>query len=272
MTLLDNGPAPVGQDVDWSRAGLWGPPRARRQWGPRDIWVGLAWLLASNLLLAVPVTVWMAQADPGSAPVDLATSSPIIAAGLLVLWAVFAGVPTWASWRHGARSLTRDFGWLIPSRADWRIGLGLGLILRMADLGAGWAAGRLGWTAGDNSDWLFAPRAAIITAFFVLGAAVIAPVLEELFFRGFMMGALNRSVHLAGRVRTVVAVVVSSLVFGALHTSGLDSAGLYLLVATATAGSVLAVLAVRRGNLGASMVTHVVFNTTGVLCAWLVTL
>ena len=137
---------------------------------------------------------------------------------------------------------------------------------------AGWAAGRLGWTAADNSDWLFAPRAAIITVFFVLGAAVIAPVLEELFFRGFMMGALNRSVHLAGRVRTVVAVVVSSLVFGALHTSGLDSAVLYLLVATATAGAVLAVLAVRRGNLGASMVTHVVFNTTGVLCAWLVTL
>lgn len=67
---------------------------------------------------------------------------------------------------------------------------------------AGWAAGKLGLTAGDNSQLLFAPRAAIVTACFVLGAAVISPVLERL-FRGFRIGALNRSAHLAGRVRTV---------------------------------------------------------------------
>lgn len=259
-------------ELDWSKAGLWGPRKALRPWGPRDVWTAMGWMLGANVALAIPVVIWMSRADPLAVSPDVTTSTPVLAAGLLVLWAVFAGVPWWATMRHGARSLALDFGWQVPTRADWTLGLWLGVVMRVVDLGAGWVAGKLGWTTGDNSDWLFNPRAFVMTAFFVLAAAVVSPVLEELFFRGFVMGALNRAKHLSTRTRAWVAIVVSSLIFGALHTTALDASGLYVVAATATAGSVLAVLATRRGNLGASMTTHMVFNATGVLFAWLATL
>jgi membrane protease YdiL (CAAX protease family) len=260
---------PVSAETDWSKVGLWGPHQSRRPWGPRDIWVGLGWLLGANVAVAIPVVISMMRADPLAVTPDVSTSTPVLAGGLIVLWAVFAGVPLWTTMRHGARSLVADFGWRVPTRADWTLGLWLGVVLRGVDLGSGWAATKLGWTTGDNSDWLFNPRIAVMTVFFVLAAAVVSPVLEELFFRGFIMGALNRVKHLSPRPRTWVAIALSSLIFGTLHTTALDASGLYVLCATGVAGAVLAVVATRRGNLGASMTTHIVFNATGVLFAWL---
>lgn len=73
-------------------------------------------------------------------------------------------------------------------------------------------------------------------------------------------------------MRTVSAVAGNSLNFGALHTSSADSAGLYLLLAAASADSAVAVPAITQGILRATIVARVAFNRSGVLCAWLVTL
>ena len=261
-------------DVDWRNVGLWGPRgtpvKRRRPWGPIDVVWGIVWLLGANVVLAVPVVIWMLTSDATTLSPDIATSSLVITAGLLTLWAVFAGFPLLVTRRHGSRSLAIDFGWRLPDRPDWLLGVKLGLVLRVADLSVGWLATKIGWTTGDNSSWLFEPRAWVITGFFVLGAAVIAPALEELFFRGLIMRALARAKRFTGRASTVFAVTVSSLIFGALHTTALDASGLYVMLATASAGAVLAVLATRRGNLGASIAAHVVFNTTGVIFAMVV--
>jgi len=86
----------------------------------------------------------------------------------------------------------------------------------------------------------------------VIGAAVVvvAPVVEELFFRGLLLGAMQR------RWGTITAVVASSIVFGATHFQPL------LLPALTTAGAVFAVSAVRTGRLGTAIAVHAAFNAT----------
>lgn len=258
-------------DLDWAQVGLWGPPAPRRAWGPRDVAYAVLWLIAANIALAAPVVWWMVTSDSIDNPADITTNPVVLTSGLLVLWAVFTGVPALVTHRYGARSLSLDFGWKIPSRADWMFALKLGLVMRAADFGLGTVAGKLGWTTGDNSNWLFdGGRAWALTAFFVLGATVIAPALEELFFRGLVIRALGRAKRLTGAAATWVPVVVSSLIFGTLHANALDLSGLYVVALTAASGSVLAIVAVRRGDLGASIATHIVFNVTGVIGAWVV--
>lgn len=259
-------------EVDWAKVGLWGPPQARRGFGPRDVVYAVAWLAGANVALAAVVVWWMTGADPSTITIDMTTDPAVLAGGLIVLWVVFAGVPTLVSRRHGSGSWAADFGWRVPTAADWGLGLVVGLTMRGADLAVGALAGHLGWVAGDNSSWLFSPRAWLVTVLFVLGAAVVAPALEELFFRGLVLQAMARSTWFGSRWSTPVAVAVSSVLFGVLHTTAMDASGLYVVAVTTAAGLVLALLAVRRGNLGAAITAHIVFNTTGVVGAWMVTL
>ena len=92
--------------------------------------------------------------------------------------------------------------------------------------------------------------------------AVLTPIAEELFFRGLMLRAIGR------RWDLTVAVVVSSLVFGAFHFeagSGIPHA-LFIVAVTASYGAVFAVLVVRaEGRLGPSIVAHSCVNTIGVV-------
>jgi len=86
----------------------------------------------------------------------------------------------------------------------------------------------------------------------VIGVSVVvaAPVVEELFFRGLLLEAMQR------RWGTIAALVASSVVFGATHFQPV------LLPALATAGAVFAVSAVRTGRLGTAIAVHAAFNAT----------
>ena len=253
--------------VNWAKVGLWGPPAPRRAWGPQDVGWAAVWLVVANLAVAVPVLWWMTSSPSTTDPASVTNDPAVLTAGLVVLWAVFAGVPTYLSRRRGAGTWALDFGWSLPTGTDWAFGLRAGLVMRAADIALGVAASALGWTTGDNSSWLFADRAWVVTAWFVVGAAVIAPALEELFFRGFVMRAVARAKSLRGGARTWVPIGVSTLLFGVLHANAVSISGLYVVAVTAAAGLVLALVTVRRGNLGASIATHIVFNTTGVVVA-----
>ena len=85
------------------------------------------------------------------------------------------------------------------------------------------------------------------TILFVVMACLMAPVVEEVLYRGVLMRAL-------GRVSPAWGVVGSSLVFGALHFQPLQFIGLALFGVSA------ALLAQRSGRLGPAVVAHVAFN------------
>ncbi len=88
---------------------------------------------------------------------------------------------------------------------------------------------------------------------FAFIACILAPIVEELVFRGFLFNALLRYSPVA------IAAVLSALVFGIAHGSWSAFAPL------AGAGLVLAVVYYRTGALSASMIAHAGFNAIAVV-------
>ncbi len=80
-------------------------------------------------------------------------------------------------------------------------------------------------------------------------------MVEELFFRGLLLRALQR------RVGTVGAVVLSSVLFGLAHPQPLEAAALALvMISLAALAVVLATLVVKTGRLGPAILAHAAFN------------
>lgn len=107
----------------------------------------------------------------------------------------------------------------------------------------------------------------VVVAVSVLGAVVVAPVVEELFFRGVMLRALIDALGGRGRaLAAVIAVALSTAAFVVLHLVTLGPfAPAGLLVGTIGIGIGCGVLAVVTGRIGGALVAHVVFNALGIL-------
>jgi membrane protease YdiL (CAAX protease family) len=94
----------------------------------------------------------------------------------------------------------------------------------------------------------------------VVYAVVVAPVHEELFFRGILFRSLR------DRYGFAVGAVGSGLAFGLIHyvpAPALDS--LMLMSVMMVTGIALAYLYDRRGNVLADMVAHATFNVIGLI-------
>ena len=110
---------------------------------------------------------------------------------------------------------------------------------------------------------LFGAAHGVTFVLLIVMTMVLAPIMEEWFFRGVLFRALSEGGARGGsRVAVVRAVLVSALLFALAHGEPLQFAGL------AFVGIVLAVLVNRTKRLIPSIVTHVSFN--GVAIAALV--
>lgn len=115
-------------------------------------------------------------------------------------------------------------------------------ILRFVDQAPGDFAEDLAANAGDP-----------VGAFFFVGAAaVIAPIVEEWFFRGMLLPALAR------RFGTMAGVVVSSLLFMLVHQP-ISYPGILAI------GLILAWLRVATGRLAPAILAHMAFNAVTVI-------
>ena len=100
--------------------------------------------------------------------------------------------------------------------------------------------------------------ASTLAAFLVaLAVIVVAPVAEELFFRGFFYRALRT------KLRVWSAALIDGLVFGALHFQGPDSAVILPVIAAVGVG--LCLVYERTGSLFAVIAIHASFNTFATL-------
>lgn len=84
-----------------------------------------------------------------------------------------------------------------------------------------------------------------------LFAAVVAPIVEELIFRGVLMRRLNKVMNI------FLAAFLSSLTFGLLHGNIVQNTYATVL------GLVMAFVAVRCGSILSSIFFHVIFNIIG---------
>jgi hypothetical protein len=170
------------------------------------------------------------------------------------LWLALVGTPVVATQLKGRRSLRRDFGFTMRW-SDVPLGLGLGLGLQIA-LGIvlqlvyplfGIDLDRVGESAEDLAERATGGLGVVLV---LLIAAVGAPIVEELFYRGLFLRAVQR------RFGDIASVVVPAVVFGLLHFQLFDLLALVLF------GVAVGALVLRQGRLGMAIWAHVAFNLT----------
>jgi uncharacterized protein len=158
-----------------------------------------------------------------------------------------------------------DLGFNIVSTDTFYLGLGLLLQLALAVLFLPLTS--LLFPDGDSAQQVGSALAGLETTparvAAVLTAVVVAPVTEELTFRGVLLKAF----HKRGR-RTIM--VLTSLVFAAFHTLGLDperllQAAAVVLPQLFLVGLVLAWITLRTGRLGPAIFIHSGFNLLAAL-------
>jgi membrane protease YdiL (CAAX protease family) len=263
-TLVLDPPATTPSAAEPYSSALYLPSPAVR-WG-----LGAAAL--SLLGIAAPLGILIVLIAVGLVPY-----SPAIAfVGAFGSYLVAMIVPFAASRWRGLGRLRDDFG-LHIRWIDVPIGIGLGLGIRvvlfvvLAAL-APWLQDAQGNLALEIDPLWFVLSSVLIPV-------LVAPIVEEVLCRGLIMRAVrNRRLRTAAPTlsrRTaaiVVSILVSTLVFAALHGHQMVNlpTAVVLGTTTITAGLVHGWIATKTGRLGAAMVSHATMNGTAVLLLVLV--
>ncbi len=172
--------------------------------------------------------------------------------GVIIQFGYWIGGLTVLSRWKGRGSLRADFGFALDISAWWAVFLGMGVMLVGSVLVSPIAhlVGGQQTVVKDLENASGATRAALAAV-----ALFIAPVAEELLFRGLLLRSLRR------RFTPAVAIGIQAIVFAAVHPIGSPTLGdLAVVPALALMGTISGILATRRGDLSASILMHIGFN------------
>ena len=224
------------------------------RWGIGDAVLGfLIGLTGSQLVLAgILATTGRTIDEIDELPLSL------VALAQLGLWVGLLGVPVLVT-RLKGNGVVADLHLRARGADLWRGGV-LGALLQLVALPlVYWPL--LDLLQKDTSDLEGPARAmtdradgAIGVVLLILIVGVGAPIVEEIFYRGLLQGAL-----LKRGLRPAAAIAISSTVFGMSHLELLQLPALILF------GAVAGVLAHRYGRLGPAIAAHVVFNMVTVV-------
>ncbi len=252
MTAESENDARVGDGVADSPARAT-PPPGDAPWGIVGVLFGLLCVTA----LVLTTTLLIAMMGIGvDLPLDGLPMRYAGGAALQIPLLIGAIVAAFAA-GGGLRSL----GFVAPRLGDLAISVLVGLGLSVAVIGYTLLL-KFGFPSlyemmarqGEAQRALIeGPKLAII-AF----AVVLAPVAEELFFRGFVFGGLRRDIW------TPIAALASALAFAAAHVGMWVAAPLLVLVGLAAAA-----LYGWRRCIWLPIVMHASFNLTELLLSWL---
>jgi membrane protease YdiL (CAAX protease family) len=209
-------------------------------------WVAAA--LASSLVIAV-----------GQNPDD-DTSIPMLAASLLVGWAVFLGGTWFASQRLGTGDARADFA--LTARPIDLLGVPIGAATQLLVVPAVYLPLRAVWpdvfdddalteTANDLIDRADGGLIVVLFLLVVIGA----PLVEEVVYRGLLQRPL------LDRLPALPVVLGVAALFAVIHFRPVEYPGLF------AAGLVFGVCAWRTGRIGMAVAAHVAFNATGLALA-----
>lgn len=226
-------------------------------WGVGD--AILVFLLA--FVLTVVASLGLSGLLPAAVPDEVAEAI----FGPLTLAVLGLTTIAWVALRHRGEGVRLLVG-RAPQGRDLLVGLGVGVVAVVAiTAGVGLALGlvlemldqEIPTVQQHLRDAARDPQTAPI---FVLSALVIAPVFEELFFRGMVFPALAKRIGLWG------GIVLSAVIFGLVHVNQAeDTLGVVLLlVRLVPLGILFAWLYHWRGTLVVPIIVHSVFNAASV--------
>jgi uncharacterized protein len=245
----------------------WVPPQTRRQG-----WMWLLYAVIGFLVGQIGALIfgYIAGAIAGktSAQMTAIASASVppewyVVTTLLGLWIGFIGAPWLASRTQGTHHFFRDLG--VRFRVIDLLGIliGVGGQILVAIMYAPFQHDIKNFN-GPSQRLTGASHG---TGFVIIAIATVllAPAMEELFFRGLLLKALVRLFTKLGAVGgariagVILAVIVDGLLFGLAHGEWIQLAGL------ATFGAILAAVSYRTGRLGMNMVAHASFNLVAII-------
>jgi len=255
--LIPELPPPPPGTPDHGPGGL---PAVR--WGP---WQAIALFVVGNLVIAqiaVATIVLLVMGVGAGEPIE---GLPQIVATVAADVAFLGAMLVWLTWRTKDWRSRVGITFGAKGIRDASVGFGLGALLYLV----------IGVVVAVPLLWLFrrvfgadvAPpeqipgglsiNAKILTAFLAL---VLAPITEELFYRGIFYRSLR------DRHGVVVGAVVSGLLFGASHVVDAPWRDVvFLQTLMVFTGVGLALIYERRANLVADIAAHVAFNVIGIV-------
>jgi membrane protease YdiL (CAAX protease family) len=225
-------------------------------WGLGDVGISLLVWLGVQIVFAIVVVVLGVTQDDLEDP-----SAQLTLALVAVTWVGFLTWPLIAMRWKGTGRPDLDFGLAFkPIDVAWAA----------AGFAAFWAfnfAATVAFTLvadGEpptNTDMVdSATTSTGSLLLLVVAVGLVTPVVEELWFRGFLLRAIGK------RFGAPIAVVVSSVAFGLPHAQFEGIGDLWLISMLTVYGLILALLTVRnQGRLGAAIICHAINNTIAVL-------
>ncbi len=227
-----------------------GPLRRRAAWGWSQGLAGLAVGFGPEVLL---YAASLGVASSGAAGTKVTTGSAI---ALVVVSLVVYGWQTAAAWFFSLRTAGRGlaaWGFRLPTRAYfWTIPTALAVVYGVSIVHDMVIHPKQQDIVGEF------PHSGIGVTLFVILAVVMAPVFEEVFFRGFLFRAF------ASSWGWLPGAAVSAGVFGIAH------AQVDVFIPLFALGLTLAWVYKRTGSLWTSISLHALFNGISVL-AWALT-
>lgn len=227
-------------------------------WGPGSaVAVAIVAALAPAFIV-FGLTVWLANVDPATLAGAHTLASPLFLLQM-VLGQIFSLAIIWfAAGRGGQRTQVLRLRPREETPVLTAAGLGLLLIAAIApvELLLYRLAGLELFTDGR---WLLDGLRSEYWWGVLIAAVVLAPLWEELVFRGFLLSALAKT-----RLGFWPAAVISSVLWTGLH-AGYSWPGL---VSVFLAGLGLSWIMQRTGSMKAVVVAHAVINAFAVIAIW----
>lgn len=237
--------------ADTTAVGVAGRPKATWTW-----WEGLAIYVVSFLVAGVATLpiLTLLKRDEDLANIASTTVAAIVIVAVLVAWLSkshpawrqIMGFPARGEWWHQIRA-SIGFGLLLYPAMVFVVGVIVSLILQA-----------LSGEAVRAPEQVPSQLSAVATAITVLYAIVVAPIHEELFFRGILFRGVR------DRYGLLPGLLVTGAGFGLIHFIDGPWQGTILLMGVMVInGMALGWWYERRGTIVASIVAHMVFNVIG---------
>lgn len=220
----------------------------------------LAGYLFANIYVLIELTLT-------NAPASATTSNSLgaLLASLLGLWTGLLGSVIYASKKKGSGSLKDDFGLKRLQIQDAVIGIPVGILGQLVLIPLLYLplerlvpnlANKLNQPAQSITSLGHGQGQILLILFLVVGA----PIIEETYFRGLLIGALkHRFNRFSETTSSFLAAIASAVLFGLAHAEPIQLLGL------AAFGLVLAGLRLKFGRLAPGMFAHGAFNAVTVV-------
>lgn len=218
--------------------------------------MALPMLLLLSTIIVLPLIIF---SPPLATRISVALPLTIIAEILTIWWALSYAWPK-EEWKS-ALSLVK------PTKKQIILGLsvGLGLMLLLQLVGTAFSAMGFNIQSSETSTSLASLSGGERILVFYILSPLIVPVIEELFFRGYIMNALRGST-LPSKGRTAAAVIISSVFFAMVHIQGFSTfTDIFLPVWIFVVALSSALLVVRFKTIWIAVASHVAYNSSTVI-------